>query len=214
MPPPATLPSPAPTSSPAPGAQTHDGFYLRLQLGGGYTRLSSSMNGTDRSSAGNSTAFAIALGGALTPHVILYGTLLDSTIRDPDNTFSGISPDSSSNHGRFTGSLDAGGFGATGMVGIGVGVAYYLDSNLFVAGSLLASRLFINNTNGGVVSTSEAGFTLEGLVGKEWWVSANWGLGASGRLLLGSMKDRPVANEAVPTWKLAAFAVLFSATYN
>jgi hypothetical protein len=56
--------------------------------------------------------------------------------------------------------------------------------------------------------------TLEGQVGKEWWVSSNWGLGLAGRALLGAMKDRPLVNENVTTWRLAAFSLLFSATYN
>jgi hypothetical protein len=32
--------------------------------------------------------------------------------------------------------------------------------------------------------------------------------------LLGAMEDHPYANESVPIWQLAAFSVLFTASYN
>lgn len=198
----------------APGARNHDGFYLRMQMGGGYTSMSTSVNGTGRSIAGGSTAFDIALGGALNPHVIIYGTLISSTARDPDRTFSRPPVDTALPHGMVTGTVDIGGFGDTGVVGIGGGAAYYFDSNLFFAGSLLGSRLYVYDLNGNRAIRSDLGFTFEGLLGKEWWVSDNWGLGVCGRVLLGAMKDRPWTSEPVPTWKVAAIAVLFSATFN
>jgi len=64
------------------------------------------------------------------------------------------------------------------------------------------------------VARSAWGFTFEGLFGKEWWVSDNWGLGVCGQVLLGAMKDRPESHESVPTWRLTVFSVLFSASYN
>jgi hypothetical protein len=200
----------------APGARTHDGFYLRLQLGLGYTRLSSSLNGTDRRIAGGGTGFDIALGGALNPHVIVYGTFINSTGRDVRSSYSGRTPDTSgAGYGMISGTTDVGFQGPAEVVAVGGGVAYYLDSNLFFGGSLLGSQLLLVGPNGNIMARTNVGFTFEGLFGKEWWVSDNWGLGVAGRLLLGAMKDRPLANETdVATWKLAAFSVLFSATYN
>ena len=187
----------------APGAENHDGVYLRLQLGIGYTSMSASMNGTDVSVAGAGPGFGIAVGGAVNSHLIIYGTVIDSEASDPEVKVNGQSQ-GSTNNGT-----------SAGVVGIGAGLAYYLDSNLFFAGSLLASRLVVDDSNGNSLGKSEWGFTFEGLLGKEWWVSDNWGLGVSGQLLLGAMKDHAtIAGEAVPTWTLAAFSVLFSATYN
>jgi hypothetical protein len=119
-------------------------------------------------------------------------------------------------NGRLVGAVSVGGFGRAGMIGIGGGAAYYLESNLFFAGSLLGSQLFIDDSNGNSVVQSDLGITFEGLFGKEWWVSDNWGLGVTGQVLLGVMKDQaiPGQNASTPTWKLAAFSVLFSATYN
>jgi hypothetical protein len=117
-------------------------------------------------------------------------------------------------NGRLVGAVSVGGFGRAGVLGIGGGAAYYLDSNLFFAGSLVGSKLFIDDVNGNTAVQSDLGITIEGLVGKEWWVSDNWGLGVSGQLLLGVMKDQATPNGSPPTWKLAAFSVLFSASYN
>jgi hypothetical protein len=205
---------PAPNSPVrAPGAETHDGLYLRLQLGVGYTRMASSTKGTDSSIAGGSGGFDFALGAALNSHLIVYGTLIDSVIRNP--TYKANGPDLSNNpSGMLTGAVSLGGYGNAGVVGLGGGAATYLRSNLFLAGSLLASRLFVEDFNGNTVVKSDWGFTFEGQIGKEWWVSDNWGLGVAGQLLLGAMQDRPLATESVPTWYLTAFSVLFSASYN
>jgi hypothetical protein len=214
-PPPPDQYDPTPQAPPrAAGAETHDGFYLRLQLGAGYTRMSSSTKGTDSSIAGTSGGFDLAVGAALNPSLIIYGTFIDSVIRKP--TFEASGPDlSNASNGMLTGTTTIGGVdGNTAVVGLGGGVAYYFPSNLFLAGSLLASRVGVEDSSGNTLAKSDWGFTFEGQVGKEWWVSDNWGLGVAGRLLLGAMQDHPLATESVPTWYLTSFSVLFSATYN
>ncbi|HEX3698627.1 MAG TPA: hypothetical protein VH374_24865 [Polyangia bacterium] len=62
---------------------------------------------------------------------------------------------------------------------------------------------------------------MKATFGKEWWVSDNWGLGLAGQVVLGSIKDSkilsgvgadaPVSNAS---WTVAAFNVLFSASFN
>ena len=49
------------------------------------------------------------------------------------------------------------------------------------------------------------------MVGKEWWVTQDWGLGVAGEVLFASMKD---AGDTSITWTGTAFSVVFSATYN
>jgi hypothetical protein len=212
--PPPGHPDPAPSApARARGAETHDGLYLRLQLGYGYTRMSASTKGTDLSIAGGGGGFDIALGAALNPHLIIYGTLIESVARNPTYKLNG--PSTTDNpSGTIAGLVSVGGFGSAGVVGVGGGLATYLPSNLFFAGSLLASRLFVDDRYGNNAGNTDWGFTFDGQLGKEWWVSDNWGLGVAGQLLLGAMKDHPFTNESVPTWYLAAFSVLFSASYN
>jgi hypothetical protein len=63
---------------PRPGARLHDGFYLRLSIGGGSMvargeRYDASETGTDYSFEGNALAAEIAVGGSPTPGFVLGG---------------------------------------------------------------------------------------------------------------------------------------------
>ncbi len=185
--------------TPDPGSHVHDGLYLRMQFGLGYTSMS-----TDAGvkASGGGAGFGIAVGGTIMPHVIVYGTILDNLVRDPTVRGDAVAPIVSG--------------GNAGEVGIGVGLAYYTDVNVFVATSFLGSRLEINDGNGETIRKSDWGFTFEGLLGKEWWVSDNWGLGVSAQMLLGSMQDSQAGNlfGNPPNWSFIAFSALLSATYN
>jgi hypothetical protein len=194
---------------PDPGARAHDGFYLRLHLGPGYTHLSASDSGGDLSLGGKSLSFGIALGGAVSSHVIVYGTVVDGLVFDLSSKQNQAQAES----GMIEGFVNGGGLGRMSVLGVGAGAAYYLDSNVFFASSVLGSRVSVSDVIG-AVAKSDWGVTFEGLVGKEWWVSDNWGLGVAGQLLLGVMKDGPNANTSGPRWTLAALSVLFSATFN
>jgi hypothetical protein len=183
-----------------PGFHTHDGTFIRLQLGFGYNNMSASVPGLDMKVSGGGAGFGIAIGGALNNNVVLYGTLLDSIASDPTIELNGVSQTANG--------------ASAGVVGVGGGLAYYLDSNLFFAGSLLASRLVIDNSSGDAIARSDWGFTFDGQIGKEWWASDNWGLGFSFQVLLGRMKDQDDGSGLTPTWSFASFNVLFSASYN
>ena len=184
-----------------PGWHSHDGAYLRLQLGFGYTSMSTGSSTSDLKVSGGGAGFGIAIGGAVSKNVIIYGTIVDSLASNPTVERDGISQTANG--------------ASAGVVGLGGGLAYYLDNNVFFAGSLLASRLVINDTNGNQIGKSDWGFTFEGLFGKEWWVSDDWGIGASLQVMLGRMKDQDTfATASPPTWSVAAFNLLFSATYN
>ena len=61
------------------------------------------------------------------------------------------------------------------------------------------------------VDSSRSGTALELMVGKEWWVSANWGMGIAGEFVGASMTDK---NTPGLTWSASSLSVLLSATYN
>jgi hypothetical protein len=105
------------------------------------------------------------------------------------------------------------------LAGIGGGLAYYLDpANVYFAGSLLATSLQISDTTNGqnrTVGETDSGFGVELLVGKEWWVSDNWGIGAAAQFIYGAMQDKDTFNtSSPPTWSAAELALLFSASFN
>jgi hypothetical protein len=65
------------------------------------------------------------------------------------------------------------------------------------------------------VGKSDLGFGVNASVGKEWWVSENWGVGAALQFMAATMKDHQVfAGDSKPTWTAIGFALLFSATFN
>jgi hypothetical protein len=189
---------------PPPGYHTHDGFYLRLHLGFGYTSMWTNSAGTSFKISGDSAAIGLTLGGAITENLIIYGALSGTTISSPDFKRGNVTS-------TRTGDADSFGFGG--------GVAYYIQPmNVYVAGTLLANKLELSDSGGTVTNETDFGLGVEALVGKEWWVSDNWGIGAAARAHFASMKDSSIDMKSLTgandTWKTAAFSLLFSATYN
>lgn len=194
----------------APGAETHDGFYLRLHLGGGFTTMRASLNGVKEEFSGGSAAFGMALGGSVSPNLVLYGAFALTTTSNPTHKLRGVSDALFPNTSATTG-------------GFGVGAAYYLmPANVYLAGTVLATQFQV--TDDRLDSDDEAyaildtryGIGFEALVGKEWWVSDNWGLGGAVQFLLGTSKEKQAAASSGPntTWTTTAVSLVFSATYN
>ncbi|MGB8297708.1 MAG: hypothetical protein WCG85_19990 [Polyangia bacterium] len=180
----------------ASGYHTHDGFFMRLSLGGG--GASASKSGEKYS--GGSLAFAAAFGGAITPHLILYGEVLGHSVHEPKHTMTGI-PDTTER------GLDM------SVAGVGPGVAYFfMPLNLYLSGTLLFQQVTLSDSNNSNLSAdiTNVGIAASLMVGKDWWVSDNWALGIAAQFLLGSAKDRYTdAN-----WTTAAAALMLTASYN
>jgi len=178
-------------------AEEHDGFYLRFQLG----YASTESKGTGYSSlpdlevSGGGTIFRLDVGGAVQENLILFATFGGISTKDPDIKF---------------GSLSATADDTTSSISdVGFGVTYYLmPSNFYVGGSLniAQNEIEFGNSQKG---SSDSGFGLYVNVGKEWWISDNWGLGVGGYGYFGSVPDKGEG-----TIKNQSFGLFFSATYN
>jgi hypothetical protein len=97
------------------------------------------------------------------------------------------------------------------MAGFGPGIAYYLDGNAYLSGTVLFSQLSISDSEtGDDLGESDVGFGAALTGGKEWWITHDWGIGVSGQFALASMKEK----NADYRWTSMAISVLFSATYN
>jgi hypothetical protein len=190
---------PPPTAyAPPPVMNQHAGLYLHLHLGGGFTSLSASSGGTDVKLSGASGSFAAALGGTVSPNLIVYGSIFGSSMSDPDLTITGYGTSSTS--------------GTVSLIGVGPGLAYYIEPvNMYVAGTLAAMKISSSDSNGNNTGESSWGVGFQGLVGKEWWMTPEWGLGIAGEIIVASMKD---STQSDITWTGTAFNVLFSATFN
>ena len=182
-----------------PPPNLHDGFYLRLHLGGGGTHVSGSdAFGDSVKISGGSVSFGIALGGAVTPNLIVFGNLFLSGLGMPDVSIGGFAAGSSNS--------------SAAVVGFGPGVVYYLEPfNVYFSGTLGAMQFEMDDANGKPIYQTEVGIGCQILVGKEWWVSQDWGLGVAGEFVGASMKD--LSDHSI-TWSATAFSLLFSATYN
>jgi hypothetical protein len=201
-PPPGAYPYPQAVVGVQPGHQTHDGFYLALQLGPGYSAMSASAGGTEISVRGGGFGFSLALGGAVAPNLILFGQLIADSSVNPEVNVTGF------------GSATAD--GSATVSGVGGGVAFYImPANVYLAGSVLATRLSLSDQNGDDVGESDVGFGANFSVGKEWWVSDNWGLGLGAQLMIARMKDKEqIPSGSTPVWTSVGFAIAFSATFN
>jgi hypothetical protein len=173
-----------------PGAHRHDGIFVRAWLGPGYTSMKREST-LDVSGAGGS--FGIAAGVALQENLIVFGQVFDDIATNPTVEVEGES-------------LGEGDFNAGVVVGAGVSY-YFMPSNIYVAGALTATKLTVQH-DGDEIGDSDFGPGVSFMVGKEWWVSNNVGLGVALHLFGGDMEDDGTG------WFATAAAIAFSATYN
>ncbi len=184
---------------PPPGYHEHDGFYFRgtFGFGGG----SSKAPDADIAFSGFAGALSLAFGYAVVPNFVLFGELSTAVLVEPESDSDGFTQ---SNPGL---SVSTGGFG--------IGFAYYvMPANLYFSTALNFPRLTISE-NDFEVGTTNTGIGLGMKLGKEWWVSENWGIGLYAGLDLARMKDK---DDGVfitpPTWTTTIFTLGFSGTYN
>lgn len=178
------------------GWHEHDGFYLRLQLGGGYTRAS--LIGEDLAIKGGAAGLNAEFGGAITRNLILFGKLYGTSAPNPDIELGDIT---------IEGQTD----GASQNIGaLGGGITYYImPANVYLSGALSFAQLSIDE-DGETVAETDLGGALHLGLGKEWWVSANWGLGIGAELAVGRIPEK----EGDERWNVVNAMVFFSATFN
>jgi hypothetical protein len=206
---PAAAPAePAPTSAPtrsapigglpAPARRApiahHYGFFFRPDLGIGYLHAGASQSGNDVSLYGAGASLGIAVGGAVDRHNIIAFHIWGLSATNPTGSASGT-----------TQSID----GSVTLVVMGPEYTYYSDNNLYFSLSPGLSQLSFETK--GVTSNSSDGFGFRLALGKEWWVSDNWGLGLAGQF---SFSANPDTGTNPPTWITWGLSVAFSATYN
>jgi hypothetical protein len=198
--PPPTGYYPAGPAGPPPGHHMHDGTYVRLFLGGGRIAISESVGGQDGKVHGGGVSFGVAVGGAVVENLILYGEFYFMSADDPTVELGGVS-------------LPASGSSLV-SAGIGPGIAYYIQPvNIYLSATFGAARVEIQDADTQAVrGSSKWGLGLSTMIGKEFWVSDNWGLGAALQFHYGSMEDN--VPSPAPTIRSNAIALLFSSTFN
>jgi hypothetical protein len=200
-----------PAAAQAGEPHKHDGFFLRMAPGIGYSSAESDTFGKFDGASGS---FELAIGAAVAHDFVIHATFDGWALIDEQGPLNGPGipvpvagdPHHDHHHSNHTG---------MGMWGAGV-TKYFGPSNVYVTGSVGAARLYYSihwddygNDYGGE-DHSDTGIAFSGGVGKEWWVGDSWGLGVSGTFGYQSIPPRGAGgNYTGPT-----FAVRFSATLN
>ena len=184
-------------------SHTHDGFFLNLALGFGYQGFTYDADKAafDMEANGVSSEFDLKLGGTIAPNTILHATLLGVT-----NT---AEIEAKRNGKKLGSSSDM----SENMSMLGIGVTYYLPENIFFSGSIgMAAFNLQDNTDEDkdIMGQTKNGIGVQIAAGKEWWVSDNWGLGASVAFTYGAAEDKDDLGDA----SAYAVNVMFSATFN
>ncbi|MBE0572341.1 MAG: hypothetical protein IH618_12430 [Ignavibacteriaceae bacterium] len=191
------------------GVETHDGFFLRLVPGFGYSNVSETVpddmlseqnKGKDilTFSGGFTVANAIQIGGAVSENIIIYGESGGAVMMNPSVK---VYEEEVENPGDVLVYLG----------GIGPGITYYfMPSNIYLSATILASIAMVN-IEGDETQNSNIGFGFNFMVGKEWWAGEQWGLGISLYFRYGSQTDQDIEDITISGY---SFGALFSATFN
>jgi hypothetical protein len=196
--PPPGYPLASAPAEPMESFHTHDGFFLQVHVGISATGFSSKQAGVKTNYAGGGISSGVAVGGVIAHNLILYGAFFGTDTANPDKQMDGTSVTSD--------------LGELGVGAFGPGLAYYFERcNLYLSATFGLAAFGANDGNGVRVDSSRSGAAFDFMVGKEWWVSRDWGLGIAGELMAASLKDK---NTPGLTWSASGLSILFSATYN
>jgi hypothetical protein len=182
------------------GFHQHDGFYMRLYAGFGFLSASEEYQGTNYTYSGFAGMLGASFGGVVARNLVVYGELMGASVTNASLSAAGYT--------------DAYSGTDLELFGFGPGITYYFEPvNLYLSGTLLFSQVSFSDTGSGYSQgDSNMGLGANFMVGKEWWVTADWGIGIAGLAHLSSMGDSVAGYDT--NLRVASFTVLFSATYN
>lgn len=184
------------------GFHQHDGFFLRFHGGVGSGKMvEENVLGSDMTLSGLAGVFRFQIGGTVATNLVLFGEMGAFVISDPEMEWHTIT--------GTTENVDL------SISDIGAGLSYYfMPSNIYLSGTFTLSRDKIEAKENGITGSTEMGFGMYLSVGKEWWVSADWGLGVAGFGYFSQTTDKDVSSNQEYTVKNTVFGVVFSATYH
>lgn len=185
--------------------RTHDGFFLNLSLGLGYYGFEYEGNAGNMSVGmeygGMGAEFDVKLGGRVAANTLLHATILAVSNGGEVDMSAGY-------NGRFETVPVAADIAANL---IGVGVTYYMAANMYMTATIGMSKFSLDydDSNRKSEGATDSGFGFQLGIGREWWVSDEWGVGVSLSYVHASAEDGPygeISSNSV--------SVMFSATFN
>lgn len=182
----------------ASSVRRHDGFYLRVQSGYAniHSKATGYSDGTELVITGTDSLFRLDIGGALKENLILYGTIGGAGVYEPEVRLNGVEYTASETFALIS--------------DIGIGMTYYImPANVYVGGTLNMTQNKLVDDDYNSLGSSDNGFGLYMNIGKEWWISGNWGLGLAIFDYFGYVPDTGGGNI-----RNRVFGILLSATFN
>ena len=96
------------------------------------------------------------------------------------------------------------------LPGFGLGGTYYfMPVNVYLSGAIGIAKVGFSGPDADSDGT-DFGLALDAMVGKEWWVAPDWGLGLAGQLIFISAEDESIYGSMTGL----AINALLTATYN
>lgn len=178
-------------------AETHDGFYLNFQVGGGSGKtVQEGISGGDFEYTGGTSVFKVKAGFAPINNLILYGVYGFSNQDKPD-----IEQGSATGSALFD----------ISYYDFGGGLCYYfMPVNIYVSADIASTQMRM--TQGSLKADSGRGTSFTFSAGKEWWVSENWGLGVA--LIFSGASITSMGDFNGDKLSHTFYGIAFTATYN
>ena len=198
----------------AAAPEVHDGFLFRLT--NGPTRIEStaepgreaalSING-DLAIDGSAGTFELMLGYAVREGLIFHLAVVEVFDSEATYQVNGQGLDYADRDLQ--------------MSAVGVGATWYSRTNFYLSATVLGASLQVNDTlceesfDACVpIVDLQGGGLIRLALGKEWWVSDNWGLGVGVSLMGGQFMEGSDVDGRALTGELSAGSIFLSATYN
>jgi hypothetical protein len=192
-------------SEPDPTIHNHDGFYLRMALGGGYLSDSEKVsNGLDFTIKGGAATADVALGGTPAPGLVIGGAVSAVVASSPTIESGDVSVTASGVDMNLS------------LVGLLVDYYFVPTGGLHAQGTVGYGELSLSDDSGNTTTQNPSGPAFNLGVGYEWWVEEQWGIGLLGRVTYASLKYSTRAGGVGVEDKHSVVvpALLFTATYH
>lgn len=187
--------SPTAAQEPDPLQQEADqrsGFWLRGNLGFGNGNFSSD----DATISGAAGIGSISLGKFFNDRFVGFVDIAVSPITGPTLETGGMTVSTDEDV-------------TAGVVGLGIGVGYYLVPNsVFLGGSVTIATLSMEFKNETLGETNP-GPAASLILGKDFVISDKWALGVAGQMILGTMTDKG----GEPRWTTVATGLDFTFSF-
>ena len=180
----------------------HDGFFLRFHVGyGSGNVVREYLQDVDLKFSGLTGAFRFQIGAGVAENLILFGELGGFAITRPTLEVGSVSETLENS--------------SLSVTDIGAGLSYYfMPSNFYISGSIVMARNKFETQSrySDTANKMRPGIYIS--AGKEWWVSADWGLGVAGFIYTSKSSFNYSDSNEDYTVSNFFFGVVFSATYQ